>query len=217
MILFLDVETYSEVDLTKNSVYGYAESSSFCILLLAYAFDNEPVKVIDLTSTARLPNRLLRALKDKTVLKVAHNAMFERVCLSKWLGVSLTAAGWRCTRVYASYLGLPGTLSELGKALHISHQKLEQGEELISLFCKPVKGKRVLGSDHPAEWADFIRYNRRDVEALREIYHRLSRYSVPAWEWHIYAIDQMINDRGVLVDTSFARQAVSLTFAAARI
>lgn len=211
MILFLDVETYSEVDLTKNSVYGYAESSSFRILLLAYAFDNEPVEVIDLTNTrSRPPNRLLRALKDKTVLKVAHNAMFERVCLSKWLGVSLTAAGWRCTRVYASYLGLPGTLSELGKALHISHQKLEQGEELISLFCKPVKGKRVLGSDHPAEWADFIRYNQRDVEALREIYNRLSRYPIPIREWHIYTVDQTINDRGVQVDTDFALKAVSM-------
>ena len=208
MILYLDVETYSSIDLHKNSVYCYTGPPDFTILLASFAFDNGPVVVCDLTCPeARLPDAFLRALTDPSVLKVAHNAMFERVCLSKHLGTTLAAESWRCTRVYASYLGLPGKLSALGETLNIRDKKLEEGEGLIPLFCKPVKGRRAAAEEHPEEWALFKLYNRRDVEALREIYLRLCCFPFPEKEWAAYALDQKINDRGVRVDAAFVQKA----------
>ena len=139
-LFYIDIETFSSVDLARAGSYRYCESDDFEILLLSYAVNDGEVKVYDLTCPeARLPNAFLRALTDPSVLKVAHNAMFERVCLSKHLGTTLAAESWRCTRVYASYLGLPGKLSALGETLNIRDKKLEEGEGLIPLFCKPVK------------------------------------------------------------------------------
>ena len=82
--LAIDIETFSDMDLGKVGVYKYTDSPAFEILLFAYAYDDGPVQIVDLTKE-KLPQQLVRDLYDGRVLKTAFNASFERVCLNKYL------------------------------------------------------------------------------------------------------------------------------------
>lgn len=215
--LNIDIETYSSADLIKVGVYKYVDVPDFAILLFAYSIDHGPVKCLDLTAE-ELPTSIVNALLDDDVVKVAFNAQFERVCLSKYLGTTLNPAAWRCTMVWANELGLPASLAQCAKYLGIEEQKDTRGKALISYFSKPCKPTKVNGGrtrnlpEHDAEkWETFIAYCIQDVKTEMVIADRLSKVPVPDSEWAIYAADQEINDRGVAVDLDLAHEAVAMT------
>ena len=156
------------------------------------------------------------ALEDPNVLKVAYNAQFERVCLSKYLGHWLDPHQWRCTMVMAASLTLPGRLADVAVALGTTEKKMEEGKELIRYFsfpCKPTKANggrtRNRPSDAPEKWAVYKQYNAQDVETERAIRKALEKYPLPEQEWAYYALDQQINDRGVRVDKQLVKNAIA--------
>lgn len=209
-VLAIDIETFSSVDLTAVSVYKYTESPDFEILLFAYAWDDEPVRIVDFTRGEALPPDVRAALTDTAITKTAFNASFERVCLSRYLGKRLAPQGWDCTRVRALMAGLPGSLKGAGEALDIEKAKMDEGSALIRKFCKPCPrtGKRMRPEDAPEDWDTFKRYCRRDVEAEREIRERLSYITYTADEYRLYCADQDINDLGVQIDLDLVRAAI---------
>lgn len=215
--LHLDLETYGSVDLTACGVYAYTASEDFDILLLGYRFDEEPVKQVDLAQGEELPDEIVDSLLDPGIAKLAHNATFERVCLSCYLNRSKTIntkfldpKNWHCTAVRAAELGMPRSLDAVGKALHLSEDnaKLSTGKLLINYFCKPCKPTRAnnyrtrnLPQHDQERWNLFKEYNVRDVVAESEIDKLESQYeSTRATEQELYELDQRINDGGVAVD-----------------
>ena len=218
--LHIDLETYSSVDLAKSGLYKYVDSPDFEILLLAYAWDDDPVQVLDLTGEhpAELDS-VIAAIENPDVTKVAHNCAFERTCLRKYLGCSLFANEWQDTMILAAMNGLPQSLDAAGAALRLQDQKIKEGASLISYFCKPCKptisngGRtRNLPCHAPDKWERFKTYCARDVEVEREIFRRLSIVAayVPDWERRVFELDSRINDRGVLVDLDFVESAVAV-------
>lgn len=217
--LAIDIETFSSVDLPKCGDYAYAESPDFEILLFGYAFDNEPVQVIDLTTCDGLPKEILSALCDPEIIKTAYNANFERTCLHAYTGLEMLPEQWRCTAVLARELGLPSSLADVGAVIGLPEdkQKLKTGIALIRYFsipCKPTKvnGNRTrnLPEHDPEKWEMYIEYNKHDVETEREIRRKLSHFNVIDSEQTLWEIDQHINDRGVGVDTVFAKRAIEI-------
>ena len=215
----LDLETYSSVDIGKSGVYRYSESPDFEILLFACSVDREPVQVYDLACGEKVPDEILKALADEKIIKHSFNASFERVCLSRYLGLPtgtyLSPVGWHCDMVWAATMGLPQSLEGVGAVLGLEKQKLTEGKDLIRYFCKPCaptqsNGGRTRNLPHhaPDKWETFKRYNLRDAETEMEIQMRLSKFPVPGFIWEEYIIDQQINDRGVLVDMELVRQAI---------
>ena len=218
-ILAIDLETYSELDIKKVGLYKYAENSE--ILLFAYAFDDEPVQVVDIIGGEPLPFEVIEALQNEEVMKVAYNAAFERVVLNHHYPT--TGIGepsqWFCTMVQGFTLGLPGGLDKVGKALGIEEdkQKLATGKKLIQYFSKPCRPTKVNGGrtrnrpQHDTEkWAMFKEYCRQDVEAERAIRRRLEKfYPIPS-ERQLWALDQRINDNGVLLDNAVIDGALQI-------
>ena len=217
--LEIDIETYSSVSLQKCGVYKYAESPDFEILLFGYSPDGEPVRTVDLASGEELPADVLDALTDDNVVKWAHNAQFERVCLSRYLGLPqgeyLDPEAWRCSMVWAAYMGLPLSLEGVGAVLGLEKQKLAEGKDLIRYFsapCNPTKANggrtRNLPQHDPEKWSRYKAYNIRDVETEMQIREKLIRFPVPEEIWDEYHLDQEINDRGIRVDMPFVKQAL---------
>ena len=211
----IDIETFSSVPLAKAGVYKYAESEDFEILLFGYSVDGKEVHVVDLANGEEIPDEILAALTDETVTKWACNAMFERVCMMRHLGIQLRPNSWRCSMIWAATLGLPLSLKEVGTVLRLDRQKLEEGKDLIRYFCVPCKASksnggrtRNLPADALEKWELFKEYNKRDVETEMAIQARLKKFPMPESEWENYVIDQEINDRGILVDTTFVTQAI---------
>ena len=211
----IDIETYSEADLSKSGVYKYVDAPGFEVLLFGYSADGGPVKVISLAEGEELPQKIKEALLDDTVLKFAFNAQFERVCLEKYLGVHLAPDAWRCTMVASLYLGLPGSLAQVGAVLGVEKKKLETGKDLIKFFsvpCKPTKtngGRTRNLPEHDREkWQQFITYNARDVETEMDIMEKVARFPVPDFLWKQYAQDQRINDLGIELDMALVTQAI---------
>ncbi|MBO8164681.1 MAG: DNA polymerase [Brevibacillus sp.] len=214
-ILQIDLETYSSVDLKTCGVYRYVEAPDFEILLFAYAYDDEPVQVIDLTAFEDLPEKVMRDLINPGVIKTAFNANFERVCIEKHFGIKCDQHQWRCTAVHALALGLPGHLEGVAEVLKLEAQKDTRGKALIKYFsvpCKPTKanGGRTRNYPHhdPEKWQQYIEYNRQDVVVEREVRRKLERFPVPEHEWKLWALDQQINDRGVRLDPVLFRRAI---------
>lgn len=215
-VLGIDIETYSSAPLPKCGVYRYCDAPDFEILLFSYAFDDAPVETVDLACGKTLPKEVLLALEDQNVLKVAYNAQFERVCLSKYLGHWLDPHQWRCTMVMAASLTLPGRLADVAVALGTAEKKMEEGKDLIRYFsvpCKPTKANggrtRNRPGDAPEKWAVYKQYNAQDVETERAIRKVLEKYPLPEQEWAYYALDQQINDRGVRVDKQLVKNAIA--------
>lgn len=217
--LAIDIETYSSVPLQKSGVYAYAESDDFEILLFGYAWDDDPVEVIDLTTGQGLPQELQNALYDPEILKTAFNASFERTCLSAYFGRVTPPEQWSCTAVMARELGLPGSLEAVGEVIGLPEdkQKSKTGKALIRYFsipCKPTKtnGQRTrnLPAHDPDRWNMYVEYNRQDVEAERAIRKKLSRFPIFDAEQPLWIHDQHINDRGVGVDIAFAEKAIEI-------
>ena len=219
--LSIDLETYSDQPLAKTGVYRYVESPDFEILLFAYSVDGGPVQQIDLACGEKIPSEVLSALEDETVTKWAFNANFERICLSHFLGYPtgdyLKPDSWKCSMVWAAYMGLPLSLEGAGAVLGLEKQKLSEGKDLIKYFCQPCaptksNGQRTrnLPKHSPDKWLAFKRYNIRDVETEMSIQARLSKYPVPDSVWEEYHLDQEINDRGVGLDMELVRQAIQM-------
>ena len=215
--LSIDIETYSDVDLSKCGVYKYASSPAFEVLLFGYAADGGDVRVVDLACGEQIPEEVISALSDTSVPKWAFNAMFERVCLSNFLGEWLEPEGWHCTMVWSATLGLPLSLESAGAALGLEKQKLTEGKDLIRYFCLPCKPTKANGGrmrnlpEHDREkWRRFKAYNLRDVETEMQIQKRLSNFPVPDTIWEEYHLDQEINDRGIGVDMELVRQAIAM-------
>lgn len=215
--LSVDIETFSSIDLTKSGVYRYAEAPDFEVILLGYSVDGGDVIVLDLASGDVLPVEIREALLDDTVTKWAFNAQFERVCLSRYLGTWLKPDAWKCTMIWSAYMGLPLSLVGVGAVLGIEKQKLVEGKELIRYFsrpCKPTKANggrtRNLPADAPEKWEAFKAYNARDVEVELAIQRRLKNFPMPDHEWQNYYLDQEINDRGIMLDMEFVREAIDL-------
>nr|DAJ92609.1 MAG TPA: DNA polymerase I [Caudoviricetes sp.] len=219
--LSIDLETYSDQPLAKTGVYRYVESSDFEILLFAYSVDGGSVQQIDLACGEKIPSEILCALEDDKVTKWAFNANFERICLSRFLGYPtgdyLEPDSWKCSMVWAAYMGLPLSLEGVGAVLGLEKQKLTEGKDLIKYFCQPcaptkTNGQRTrnLPEHAPDKWLAFKRYNVRDVETEMSIQARLSKYPVPDGVWEEYHLDQEINDRGVGLDMKLVRQAIQM-------
>lgn len=215
--LSIDIETFSDVDLKKCGVYKYASSPAFEILLFGYAVDGGDVRVVDLACGEQIPDEVICALSDVSVTKWAFNAMFERVCLSNFLGDWLEPEGWRCTMVWSATLGLPLSLESVGAVLGLEKQKLTEGKDLIRYFCVPCKPTKANGGrtrnlpGHDREkWERFKAYNLRDVETEMQIQQKLSKFQVSEKVWEEYCQDQEINDRGIGVDMELVRQAIAM-------
>lgn len=218
-VLFLDTETYSSIDIKKAGAFKYMEAPDFEILLLPYAWNDDPVRVLDLTDPAdreELPD-IIAGLQDPDTIKVAHNSAFERAAYHRAFGFYQPPEEWVDTMILAAYNGLPMSLDAAGAALQIEQQKLKEGTALISYFCKPCKptianGGRTRNLPHhaPEKWARFKDYAGRDVEAMRLIFKKLSRYPVTDFERQVWALDARINERGVLVDLDLAQAAIDV-------
>ena len=213
----IDIETYSDVDLSKCGVYRYSSSPNFEILLFGYSVDGGEVRVVDLCQGENIPVEILAAISDESVTKWAFNAMFERVCLSNYLGEWLEPESWKCSMVWSATLGLPLSLENVGVVLGLEKQKLSEGKDLIRYFCVPCKPTKANGGrtrnlpEHDREkWGRFKAYNLRDVEAEMQIQQRLSKFPVPDFVWEEYWQDQEINDRGIGVDMEMVAQAIAM-------
>ena len=233
--LSIDIETFSSIDLSKCGVYKYTEAPDFDILLFGYSIDGGPVQEVDLACEEVIPPEVIAALTDNSVIKWAYNAQFERICLSRWLrdhghfnnegysvsddtvGNYLDPTSWKCTMVWAAYMGLPLSLEGSGAVLGLGKQKLAEGKELIKYFCQPCAATKANGSrtrnlpNHaPDKWVAFKRYNIRDVEVEISIQKKLAKFPVPDPVWDEYHLDQEINDRGVALDMELVRQAIEM-------
>ncbi|OHD28858.1 MAG: hypothetical protein A2Y31_06645 [Spirochaetes bacterium GWC2_52_13] len=219
--LSIDIETYSSINLAKSGVYRYCEAADFEILLFGYSVDGGEVKVVDLARGEKIPKNIIRAISDDGIIKWAFNATFERICLSRHLGLPtgtyLDPVSWHCTMIWSAYLGLPLSLMGVGAVLGLQRQKLSEGKDLIRYFCTPcnptiTNGGRTRNDadDAPEKWNSFIEYNKRDVEVEIAIHQRLCRFPVPDAIWDEYHLDQRINDRGVLVDKNLVGNAIRM-------
>lgn len=231
-ILHIDLETFSSVDI-KFGVYKYAESKDADILLFAVSIDGGSVIVYDLANGEVVPDEILAALADDSIIKWAYNASFERIFLSIWLkrnypqyfssysidedtvGNYLDPSSWRCSMIWAAYMGLPLSLEGVGGVLGLEEQKMKEGKALIKYFCKPclptkTNGGRTrnLPEHNPEKWEAFKAYNKRDVEVEMTIQQKLSRFPVPDFIWNEYHLDQEINDRGILLDMDVVENAI---------
>lgn len=232
--LSIDLETYSDIDISKCGAYKYAESDNFEILLFGVSVDGSPVKVYDLACGEQIPEEILAALSDENVIKWAFNSSFERICLSNWLkrhhpehfcGYSipedpaskyLDPSSWKCTMIWSAYMGLPLSLEGVGAVLKLQDQKLKEGKDLIRYFCTPCKPTKANGGrtrnlpQHDSEkWIRFKEYNRRDVEVEMAIKKRLVKYPVPDFIWDEYHLDQEINDRGIMLDMQVVENSIA--------
>ena len=230
----IDLETFSDIDISKSGVYKYAESDRFEILLFGVSIDGGPVQVYDLACGDQVPDEILSALADESVTKWAFNASFERICLSNWLkrshpeyflgysipedpaGQYLNPESWKCTMIWSAYMGLPLSLEGVGAVLKLQNQKLKEGKDLIRYFCTPCRPTKANGGrarnlpQHDSEkWMRFKEYNLRDVEVETDIKKRLAKYPVPDFIWDEYHLDQEINDRGIALDMNVVRNAIS--------
>jgi len=215
-VMLLDLETYSDIDITKCGAYRYVESPQFSILLFAYALQGDPVMIIDLTDT-KLPQNIIDMLTDPQVIKISHNANFERICLHKFLGSRMDPAQWRCNMVKALTMGLPGSLGDIGSALQYGEDKakMKEGKALINYFCKPCKATKTnegrtrnLPIHAPEKWEMFKLYCKQDVEVMISIWNEFDQYITTDSEIKLWDLDQEINDRGVGVDMLFINQAI---------
>lgn len=233
--LSLDLETKSSVDIAKCGAYKYAESPDFEIMLFGVSVNRGPISVYDLACGDTVPEEIIAALSDDSVTKWAYNASFERVCLSVWLRRNypryfcsysidgdpvrnyLDPSSWKCTLVWAAYNGLPLGLEKVGAVLGFEEQKMKEGKDLIKYFCTPCRPTKSNGGrtwnlpEHaPDKWTLFKKYNERDVQVEMQIQDRLFNYPVPEFVWDEYHLDQEINDRGIMIDQDFVREALRI-------
>lgn len=214
--LYIDIETFSSVDIKSCGAYKYMQSDDFEIILISYAFDNGPIKILEgekMDST-----EFYAALTDPDIEKHAHNAVFERQAF-KAIGYDIPAEQWYCSAVKSSYCGLPLGLAGVSRALQLEEKgKLKTGNALIKYFCIPCKPSKTnegrtrnFAEHNPEKWQEFKEYCINDVVAAREIVVQLDRYQIPDTERENYILDAKINDKGVSLDLDLAQKAVDIS------
>jgi DNA polymerase len=215
--LAIDIETYSSTDLRKSGVYKYVEALDFCILLFAYSLNNAPVEIVDIASGETLPQSIVTALTDPQTTKTAHNANFERTCIAKHFRIALPAEQWECTMAKASMLGLPLDLESVATVLRLQQKKDAAGKALIKYFSCPCKPTKVNGGrsrnlpDHDTDkWQAFKKYCVQDVVVEQSIREKIKWFSIMASEKRLWALDQKVNDTGVLLDHSFVKRVIHM-------
>lgn len=216
--LSIDIETYCSVDISNSGAYKYARSPDFEIMLFAYSVDFGEVVVVDLAQGETIPDEIIEALQDPTVLKHAYNAAFEWYCLNR-AGYKTPLEQWRCTMFRALYLGYPAGLAATGITLGLPEDFLKdrQGKALINYFCKPCKptkanGGRTRNLPHhdPDKWALFIEYNRQDVVAESAIYEALDGFAIPDREQRLWELDCYTNAVGVRMDRQLVESILDI-------
>lgn len=215
--LSIDIETYSSEDLTKSGVYRYTEAPDFSILLFGYAFNDEPVQVVDLACGNELPKEVLDALLDASVLKTAWNAAFEITCISSHFNIDLDVTQWECSMVKSAMLGLPLSLDMASKVLQLPEEKMKAGKALIRYFSLPCKATKAnqgrtrnLPHHDPDKWDLYKEYNGMDVEVERAIRSKIAFFEIPEQEKQLWYLDQKINRKGVLLDMQFVNNAIEI-------
>lgn len=210
--LWIDTETFSPVPI-KAGVHRYAEEVE--VMLFAWALDDGPVRVWDITQDPEFPPALLMdALFDAATEVWAHNSHFDRAVLRHAMGeISPSAERWRDTMVQAYAHSLPGSLDMLCQVLGVAQDKAKdkEGKALVRMFCMPdSKGNRNTRETHPEQWAKFITYAGQDIVAMRETHRIMPKWNYPnnASEVALWHLDQRVNDRGVAIDTPLAEAAV---------
>lgn len=216
--LSIDIETKSSVDITKAGAYRYAQSEDFEILLFAYKYDEEDVRLVDLTVEERIPERILTALMNPNVVKHAYNAAFEWYCLNT-AGYRTPLEQWNCTMIHGLYCGYTAGLDATGKAIGLPQdkQKLSTGKALIRYFCIPCKPTKSNGGRSwnlpkhaPEKWELFREYCKQDVVTENEILKRLQAFPVPKEEQRLWRMDILMNAYGVRVDTNLIAGALAI-------
>lgn len=218
-VLSIDIETFSDKEIA-NGVHHYVDTPNFNILLFAYSVDGGKVQIIGIAKGEEIPEKILKAITDKSVTKTAYNAAFERVCIGKYLGQTLDPEQWHCTQVRALMLGLPASLQNCGEVLKLKNKKMREGVELIRYFsipCKPTKTNggrtRNLPEHAPEKWEAFKRYCVRDVEVELAIQRKVCNDKlnpVTPFERALYIFDQRMHDEGVGVDIELAKNAIRM-------
>ena len=223
--LSIDIETFSSVDIKKSGLYKYVQSPDFQVLLLAYSFDGEPVKIVDLARGQAIPFEVERSLLSPDTVKHAYNSAFEWYCLSKFFKLpepTVWLSQWRCTMLHGLYCGYTAGLSATGEAMGLPQdkKKLGIGGSLIRTFCIPCKPTRANGNrtrnlphHEPDKWELFKTYCVQDVITEMEIERRLSAFPVPESEQALWCLDQTINARGVRIDTEMVNNALEINSA----
>lgn len=215
--LSIDIETYSSIDIKSSGLYKYIQSSDFEILLFAYAFDDEPVQIIDFSKGEKLNKELKSALSDPCIIKTAYNATFEYYALNKFFNSPINQ--WRCTMVQGLYCGYPSGLDLVSKVMGFDEdkKKLAAGKALIKKFCKPCTPTksndyrtRTYYYHEPEQWELFKEYCKQDVVVEREIKRKLSKYQLPEFEQKLWLVDQKINEYGVKVDMELVNGAIEI-------
>lgn len=215
--LNIDIETYSPNDISFG-VYKYSESEEFEILLFSYAYDFGEVHIVDLVSGEKIPDEVVKDLRNPEVIKHAYNAQFEIACLNR-AGYQTFVEQWRCTMIHGAYLGYPMGLAKLGKALGLTQDKMKDkaGAALIRYFsvpCKPTKKNggrtRNLPKHDSDKWAAYITYNKQDVVTEMECYRRLSAFPVPEEVEKQWRIDIRMNATGVGIDRQLVEGALAI-------
>lgn len=211
--LHLDYETASEVNIKSAGAYKYAADPSTKILMLGWAFDDEAPQLWQPRHNA-MPAILREGLLDPAVSKKAFNAAFERLITRHCAGIEIPTSSMTCTMVESYYLGFAGGLDAILKAVGLE-PKDDRGKRLINLFCTPApKNHKAAWYDEdnrPAEWDEFCQYCLQDVSVERQLWHWMQKYpTMSEWDHKQWQLDQRINDRGVLVDTSMAKSAIEV-------
>lgn len=226
--LYLDCETFSELDLRVVGTYRYAEHSSTELLLVTYALGAGAVHTWSPAEGEPVPLRLLAVLSKPGTTYVAHNSAFDRNIIPRALhrmGLLfddqrdrlLDPHQWRCTMVKALAHALPGDLDTLGKVLGLGadQAKIAEGKKLIQRFCKPApanhKRRRYDHTSHPELWAKFRTYAETDIVAMRECDRRMPDWNLGPRELELWFLDQKINDRGFFCDRELVDAAVRST------
>lgn len=216
--LHIDLETYSSVSIKKSGLYKYVQSPDFEILLFAYSYDYEPVRIIDLARGETIPTSIIADLNNSNVKKVAHNAAFEIYCLNKYWYSPIWQ--WHCTMVHSLYCGFPASLDAVGNALGFSEdkKKMAVGKSLIRYFCIPCEPTRANGGrtrnlpqHDEGKWELFKMYCMQDVVTEMEIHKILEKHPLPEMEHRNWVLDQMINQSGVAMDTLLIDGALAIS------
>ena len=212
--LYIDIETYSEVDLANCGIYKYTQGKQFSLLLFAYSVEGGEVQVVDIASGERIPEDIVSAIYNDNVVKIAHNAIFERTCIAAYFARHISPTSWRCTLAQSARMGLPRSLDEACKVAGCSERKNPDGAKLIRIFCmpqKPTKGNgmrsRIMPSDAPGMWSMFKAYCMQDVRSTIALDKATCvGRACGDYEQSVYALDGKINDNGVLIDRAFAER-----------
>lgn len=214
--LHIDLETFSSVSI-KSGLYRYVQSPDFEILLFAYSYDYEPVRIVDIACGERIPESVIDDLNNPNVRKVAHNAAFEIYCLSQFYATQIYQ--WHCTMVHSLYCGFPASLDAVGRAMGFTEDKRKMGigKSLIRYFCVPCAPSRTNGgrtrnlpAHDPEKWNLFKEYCCRDVVTEMEIDKRLASHPFPESEHRNWVLDQLINQTGVALDTDIINGALTI-------